>query len=240
MTTVKDLKEQLVDQTPYDSNWTVKLIQNEDNLTWLISHKGAQEAIVVDPMREDLETLKSLTADLKGYHFLAVIDTHTHADHVSCAADLANHLGVPLLMHQLSPTKRAHLRVSLDTKLFSRAATFKILVTPGHTPDSLTPVWGPFILGGDTLLFNDTGRDDLPGGDPEAHYNSLQKIKAECRPDMILLTNHDGKGRASSWKHQLENNSALKQTREEFMADGGAYVGNSPKLLKESLYFNFK
>jgi glyoxylase-like metal-dependent hydrolase (beta-lactamase superfamily II) len=114
-------------------------------------------------------------------------------------------------------------------------------VTPGHTAECITPIWGPFLLGGDTLLFGDTGRDDLPGGDPAAHWESLQKIKDHVTFDTLMLPGHDGRGgRVSSWRHQLEISPALKQDRETFIQDAGSYVGPSPKLLKESLYENFK
>jgi glyoxylase-like metal-dependent hydrolase (beta-lactamase superfamily II) len=170
-----------------------------------------------------------------------VIDTHTHADHVSIAATLANDLGTPLVQHVLSPSRRVHLRVSQDTALPTASSPLKLLVTPGHTAECITPIWGPFLFGGDMILYGDTGRDDLPGGDPEAHWESLQKIKAHATPDMLLLPGHDGrKGRISSWRHQLEISPGLTQDKPAFVQDAGAYVGPSPKLLKESLYENFK
>src|SRR5262249_42878528 len=115
---------------------------------------------------------------LSGLRFVAVIDTHTHADHVSCAADLAQALRAPLIMHLSSPSRRVELRVSRDTVLPLAAGPLRLLETPGHTPDCVTPIWGPFLFGGDVLMYGDTGRDDLPGGDPAAHWESLQKIKA--------------------------------------------------------------
>ena len=241
-TEVKDLRVLIQDGVTIPEDWHGKAVINDDNLTYVVWHVVAREAIVVDPMRDDWEALLSISRnELEGYRFLAVIDTHTHADHISSAASLANELRCPLIQHHLSPSRRIHLRVSQDTALSAAAAPLKLLVTPGHTSECITPIWGPFIFGGDTLLYGDTGRDDLPGGDPEEHWESLQKIKAHSTPQMILLPGHDGEGgRISSWSLQLELNSSLKQDKQAFVRDAGAYIGPSPKLLKESLYENFK
>jgi glyoxylase-like metal-dependent hydrolase (beta-lactamase superfamily II) len=144
-------------------------------------------------------------------------------------------------MHERAPSRRIDLRLSRDTILSAASAPVKLLCTPGHTPDSVTVLWGPVILGADTLLYGDTGRDDLPGGDPAAHYDSLQKIKAHAKPNMVLLPGHDGEGgRASSWATQLQISPSLTQDHENFVREAGAYVGPSPKILKESLFENFK
>jgi hypothetical protein len=56
-----------------------------------------------------------------------------------------------------------------------------------------------------------------------------------------MLPGHDMRGgRISSWKTQLEVNASLTQPREIFVPEAAAYVGPSPKLLKESLFENFK
>lgn len=240
-TIVKDVREMMQDQAKIPAGWQAKAVINDDNMTYVVWNENSREAIVVDPMREDWDTLVKMAADLKGYRMLAVIDTHTHADHVSCAANLAEHLGAPLVQHVASPSKRIHIRISRDTTFPAQAGPFKMLVTPGHTAECITPIWGPFLFGGDMIFHGDTGRDDLPGGDPVAHWESLQKIKEHAKPEFILLPGHDNKGgRASSWATQMEINPALTQSKEAYVADGGAWVGPSPKLLKESLYENFK
>ncbi len=240
-TEVKEVQALIEDGSKIPTPWHARAIVNDDNLTYLVWNTSTREALVVDPMREDWEALVSQTSALEGYRFIAVIDTHTHADHVSNAAQLAEHLQAPLIQHVLSPSKRVHLRVSRDTALPTQAGPLELLVTTGHTPECITPIWGPFLFGGDIILFGDTGRDDLPGGDPNAHWESIQKIKKHAQPETLMLTGHDGRGgRVSSWKTQLETNPALTQDRETYLKDGGAYVGPSPKLLKESLFENFK
>lgn len=224
------------------AGWDLRVVQHWDNLTYLLINHTHREAIWVDPVREDWETLVAESAKLSGFRWVAVIDTHTHADHVSNAGELARHLGCPLIMHQHAPTTQTHLKVAQDTALPTASGLLHLLVTPGHTWDSITPIWGPFLLGGDTILFGDTGRDDLPTGNPTHHYESLVKIKAfaQKHSPLWMLPGHDAEGRISSWEHQIEINASLNQPRDEFIRDAAAFNGPAPKLLKESLFFNFK
>jgi sulfur dioxygenase len=241
-TITKDIREIIQDQTSIPDGWRGQVVIQDDNMTYVVWNESSREALIVDPVKEDLDVLLSIaTQELNGYRFLGVIDTHTHADHLTCAADLAEKLSAPLIQHQQSPSKKIHLRVSRDTSLSASAGPLKLLVTPGHTGDCITPIWGPFLFGGDMLLFGDTGRDDLPGGDPAEHWESLQKIKKHTPLNTLMLPGHDAEGgRTSSWGHQLEINPALKQDKNSYIQDGGAWTGPAPKLLKESLYENFK
>ncbi len=241
-TQVFRLEEILVpgDAVP-EGGWHLRAIKSDQCVSYVAWNQDTREAILIDPKREDLHAYQGILAELPNYRWVGVIDTHTHADHISAASELSDQLKTPLIMHALSPSRRVHLRVAKDTSLHAHAAPLQLLATPGHTPDSITALWGPFIFGGDTLLFGDTGRDDLPGGDPEAHFESLVKIKAAAAPEMILLPRHDHKpARASSWARQLKLNASLTQSRDEFVRDAAAFDAPAPKLLKESLRENFK
>jgi glyoxylase-like metal-dependent hydrolase (beta-lactamase superfamily II) len=91
------------------------------------------------------------------------------------------------------------------------------------------------------VLFGDVGRDDLPGGNPEAHYESLLLLKKFAKDEMILLPGHDHKGgRISTWQEQMKINSSLTQERESFIKEAAAFDAPAPALLKKSLRENFK
>ncbi len=172
---------------------------------------------------------------------LAVIDTHTHADHISCASKMSEKTKSTLVMHVNAPSRKVDLRVSKSCHINTSSDPIIFLNTPGHTHDSITIIWGPFIFCGDTILFGDTGRDDLPTGNPEAHYESLQLIKKHAKNEMIFLPGHDHKGgRTSSWEVQMKQNASLTQPKEQFVIEAAAFAGKSPALLKESLFENFK
>jgi glyoxylase-like metal-dependent hydrolase (beta-lactamase superfamily II) len=219
----------------------VKAIVSDDCITYVVSNDAAREALLVDPKLEVVEQCKEIAQELNGYLWLAVVDTHTHADHVTTAPQLADFLSAPLVMHELSPSRKVGLRISRRTFLPSHAAKLELIPTPGHTPDGITAVWGPFALTGDTVFYADVGRDDLPGGDPSAHFTSLETLTQVLKPESILLPGHDFKGgRASTWATQLKINSSLTQARDEFVAEAAAYDAPAPKAFKKSLFENFK
>lgn len=241
-TEVKDGKDLIQDQSNIPEAWKLKVVVNDDNLSYILGNTQTKELVIVDPVQGDVELTQSVVnSEFANYRVLMVHDTHTHADHISSAADLAKIFQVPLVQHQLSPSQRINLRVSRDTEFPCAAGGLKLLLTPGHTADSITLIWGPFLFGADTFLYGDTGRDDLPGGDPKAHWQSIQKVKKHVLPETLVLPGHDGKGgRISSWKHQVELNPSLSQDEKTFVEDAGAWTGPAPKLLKESLFYNFK
>lgn len=241
---VKKITEMMTESMPsISAEWDARSIRSDECVSYVSWNTKTKEAIIVDPKVEDMDSYLEVAKSIPGYLWLGVIDTHTHADHVSCAAELSTRLGAPYVMHEKAPSARVSIRVSglKSTAFPARAGPLLFIPTPGHTPDSVTVIWGPYIFGGDTVLFGDVGRDDLPGGNPEAHYESLSLIKAVARDDMILLPGHDHKGgRASSWKEQMQINTSLSQTRDVFVREAAAFDAPAPALLKKSLRENFK
>jgi glyoxylase-like metal-dependent hydrolase (beta-lactamase superfamily II) len=238
-TTVTPVRKLVTDRTEIPEPWDGLCVKNEDNLCWVLWNPKTHEGLIVDPVREDWDTLVSTTKRID-VRWIAVLDTHTHADHISSAADLAGELGSVLMMSERAPSKRVALRVSRELKLPLASAPLHLIPTPGHTPDSLCFFWGPWMVVGDTILYGDIGRDDLPGGDVDAHYESIQILKSRARPEQLFLTNHDQESRVTSWNTQLTLNSLLHAPREVFVKECGEYRGPSPKNLKESLFENMK
>ena len=58
--------------------------------------------------------------------------------------------------------------------------------TPGHTPGSQCFFVDGRLVSGDTLFLDGCGRTDLPGGDPEALYESLTQKLAVVPDDTVL------------------------------------------------------
>jgi len=61
-----------------------------------------------------------------------------------------------------------------------------LIHTPGHTPGSQCFYVDGKLVSGDTLFLDSCGRTDLPGGDPEALYESLTQ-KLSVVPDATVL-----------------------------------------------------
>lgn len=245
-TLIKSLSEILINQENLPSNqWQLRIVSSGDCQSYIVWNQSTHEALAIDPKCEDLDAYltiqKDPQADLQKYRWLGVVDTHTHADHISAAAHLASLLLAPVFMQNSSATARVNFRIAKNSSFSSAAGPVRFILTPGHTPDAMCVVWGPFCFTGDTVLYNDCGRDDLPGGDAMAHYQSLQLLKKEIDSETLMCPGHDAKGgRISNWGTQLKTNSSLTQDEKTFIEESVSFDAPAPATLKKSLFENFK
>ncbi len=239
--TVKSLEELLIDKTLVPQGpWELRAIIDEDSLCYLVWNKETKEGLIIDPVMESVETTFRL-ACAQGKMKWLVFDTHTHADHISGAAEISRKLNVPLIMHEKAPSKKVDLRVSRDIHWQLEQNSLQILYTPGHTSDGMCLKWGPFLFTGDLILFDDTGRDDLPTGEAAAHFDSLEKIRKQIPKETLVLPGHDSKGgRVASLESQLKSNPSFLETREQYISGSEAFTAPPPKRYKESILENCK
>jgi len=187
--------------------------------TYLIGNKGTEKAVLVDPVLEHvndyLDYLKKNNLSLA-----CVIDTHTHADHISGAASLKDMTGCDYLMHGNSPSKCVTRSISNGEILDIAGLSFEVMESFGHTRDSISLIMADRILTGDALFLDDggAGRNDLPGGDPAQHWETLQQIK-NLDNKLIVYPAHEYRERKPSSLHQQKKtNPHLKErSREEFI-----------------------
>lgn len=140
-----------------------------------------------------------------------LLETHVHADHLSAAPYLQQHLGGLLAIgEQITTVQNTFGKIfnagtefardgSQFDRLFKDGDRFDIgelsatvLHTPGHTPACLTYVIGDAAFVGDTLFMPDAGtaRADFPGGDAGVLFDSVQKILALADETRIFMC-HD-------------------------------------------------
>src|SRR4029079_8411878 len=70
------------------------------------------------------------------------------------------------------------------------AIEITLVHTPGHTPGSQCFLVDGRLVSGDTLFLDGCGRTDLPGGDPEALYESLTQKLGTMPDDTVLFPGH--------------------------------------------------
>lgn len=140
-----------------------------------------------------------------------ILETHVHADHLSAAQYLKQHLGGRLaISHQIQVVQETFSQIyHLDYKeinasqpfdyLFADDEHFKIgdldaynIPTPGHTPACLSYVIGDAVFVGDTLFMPDygTARCDFPKGSAAQLFDSVQKLYALPQHYRVFLC-HD-------------------------------------------------
>ncbi len=188
--------------------------------TYLIADDQSKQAILVDPVLEHVEDYLKLI-DQRKFSLTHVIDTHTHADHLSGGAALKDYLGCEYVMHTnaLARCVTFHLTDGFECHLGN--VPVKIMATPGHTKDSITLIFSDRILTGDVLFLDDAGagRDDLTGGDAGEHWDSLQRLLS--LPDqLVVYPAHDYRNRQpSSLKEQRARNPVLQPKSKQAYVD---------------------
>ncbi len=126
-----------------------------------------------------------------------ILETHAHADHLTAAPYLQNHLGGQLVIgDHITSVQTVFKEVfNLDERFQINGSQFdrllkegesltfghcslKALFVPGHTPACMAYEIGDAIFVGDTLFMPDVGtaRCDFPGGDAKNLYRSIQRI----------------------------------------------------------------
>jgi len=195
------------------------------------------EAAIIDPLRET-EPYIELAAK-RGAKIKYVFETHFHADFVSGHIDLSKKVNAPIVYGPNADTKYEVINARDGQEFKLGKIRFKVLHTPGHTPESscflLFDEKGKehAVFTGDTLFVGDVGRPDLLDGvmsqDELAGmlYDSLNR-KLKSLPDNVIVYPAHGPGSAcgknigketfSTIGEQKKFNYALKdQSREEFI-----------------------
>jgi len=181
--------------------------------SYLVGCAHSCMAALIDPEISLIDRYLALAArDGLRIHYL--VDTHTHADHFTATRELARQLGVPVVMHRLSPAPFVDLRLDDGEMLSLGKLRIQALHTPGHTRDSMCLTVENRVFTGDTLLIGGTGRTDLPSGDPEALFESLFDRVLRLDGSTTVHPAHDYKGREQSTiAQELATNPRL-QVRE--------------------------
>ncbi|HEV8550778.1 MAG TPA: MBL fold metallo-hydrolase [Polyangiaceae bacterium] len=190
--------------------------QDTSTFSYLLVDEATQEAVMIDPVREQLERDVRLIAEL-GVKLRYVLETHVHADHVTSAAELAKRTGAFTAASSLGATcVTRHVRDGESIR-FGRSA-LRVLETPGHTKDSLSFYVPGHVFTGDALFVRGTGRTDFQSGDAEALFDSITQKLFTLPDGTIVWPGHDYRGHTASTvgEERRHNPRLAGKTREQF------------------------
>ena len=91
-----------------------------------------------------------------------IIETHLHADHLSCARELSALTSAPIYLGPGADVNYEYVPLVDGQVLKIGNRRLKVIHTPGHTPEHVCLLgddW--YLLTGDTLFVGDVGRVDL-------------------------------------------------------------------------------
>jgi len=179
--------------------------------TYLLADEATRDAIVVDPVLDQIERDTGLVRELD-LELRYALDTHVHADHVTALGSLRERLGTRTVMSERAGVGCADLLVKHGDVIRFGGCGVEVLETPGHTSGcvSYATLDRAMVFTGDALLIRGCGRTDFQGGDPDELYRSIHGRLFTLPGTTLVYPAHDYKGRtASSIDEERRHNPRL-------------------------------
>ncbi len=195
---------------------------------YIIGCEKTKRAALVDPAA-DTDRILTETASL-GLAVDCIINTHAHPDHISGNADIVEHTGAPIIIHEAEASWLSSLaNKAFLTMIGGRTSppadrtvkdgdtipigdiTLQVIHTPGHSPGSVCLYDGTKnLVTGDTLFVGGVGRTDLPGGSMKTMMASIKERILTLPDDTVILPGHNyGPTPTSILADERENNPFL-------------------------------
>jgi len=193
-------------------------------LAYLLHDRSSDDAVIIDPGREIAPYLKALSD--QRLRLRAIVETHTHADHLSGHGALHAGTGAPIWLSHRSPAQYPHRTLADGQGVDFGDSELVVLETPGHTLDHVSLRADGMVFTGDTLLPGSCGRTDLGTGDPELLWQSLTTKLLPLPDETEVFPAHYGhlhglpppEHYSSTIGFERRTNEALLQTtREAFL-----------------------
>ena len=192
--------------------------QKSCTYTYLIASSKGREALIIDPVLENVSDYINLLKELD-LKLVKVIDTHIHADHVTGASELKNITKCSTIMGENTPAESVQIKVKDEELIDLDNLKIRALYTPGHTSDSYSFLMDNYLFSGDTLLINGTGRTDFQNGNSKDAYNSIFNKLLKLPEETFLYPAQDYKGEKVSTigKEKRQNPRLQVNSVEEYI-----------------------
>jgi hydroxyacylglutathione hydrolase len=216
--------------------------------SYLIGDETSGEAVVVDPAYEIDPYLAE--AERHGLRITRVLETHTHADHLSGHGRLALEHGAAVHVHPLGEPEFPFEPLADGQLVRVGETAIRVLHTPGHRPEHCCFLVEGRLLTGDSLLVGDAARPDLAVDareGAEGLYGSLRRL-AGLPADTGVFPGHVAGSlcatgisseRSSTIAAQLRTNRALAYTDlQEFVAETASISAPRPPTVERVVALN--
>lgn len=210
----------------------------EGCLAYLVVDEASRCALAIDPRLDQIEEIQEALAKART-RLTHVLDTHTHADHLSGARRLARRTGATLLAHTASKLRgpAGHIGGGMTFELGTRIV--EVLDAPGHTPDSMAILVDGRLFTGDALFVGGAGRTDFMGGSASALFDTFRAF--EALPEATVVhPGHDyvGDSVTTIGEEKARNPLLRERDRSAFMtrmSGKGVPPANMASILRHNL-----
>ena len=171
---------------------------NSSTYTYLIADLSLKQAVLVDPVFEqverDLKLLQELDLTLQ-----FCLETHIHADHITGTGKLRELTGCLGGLPQGCLANCADFYLADGEILSVGSLKFEPIATPGHTNSHHAYlINNQRLLTGDALFIRGCGRTDLQGGDPGLLYDGVTQRLFILPDETLVYPAHDYQGQTVS------------------------------------------
>lgn len=190
-----------------------KFVFNDFQENTYVVYDETDACCIIDPgclypyEREEL----SHFIEQKGLTPKVLLNTHCHVDHVFGNLFIHEKYDLPLHGHKkelpvleaapqlaraygfnADPQPAMTKFLEADDTLSFGNTKFKILITPGHSPGSISLYCEKesFVIAGDVLFQQSIGRTDLPGGDMDTLLDSIKTQLFTLPEDTTVYSGH--------------------------------------------------
>ncbi|MGB3787662.1 MAG: MBL fold metallo-hydrolase [Phormidesmis sp.] len=208
--------------------------------TYLIADEQTKEAVLVDPVLEQVERDYKLINEL-GLTLRFCLETHIHADHVTGTGKLRELTNCRGIIPVNAQAGCADQYVKHGEVLQVGDIKIQAISTNGHT-DSHMAYWvgGTHVLTGDALFIRGCGRTDFQGGDAGILYDRVTQHLFTLPPETLVYPAHDYKGQTVSTvgEEKRLNPRFVGRSREQFIDFMAGLDLPDPKKMMEAVPAN--
>lgn len=206
--------------------------------TYLLGDESSQEAIIIDPVKEQLSRDLKLIDEL-GLTLKYALDTHVHADHVTSAGDLRTVTGCETGVGIGGDVSCADRALKDGDEIRFGGHLLTVMSTPGHTDSCLSFHVDNIVFTGDSLFIRGTGRTDFQQGDAGRLFDSITEKLYTLPDETLVYPAHDYRGNSvSTIGEEKKFNPRMTQTRDAFITTMAALDLPDPKKIMEAVPAN--